>query len=271
MTYGKKDIPKLAFGTFPLKGDAAYNAVKMALEVGYRHLDTAQMYQNEIDLGKAIKTSGLAMDKIFLTTKILPLNYSEDRFIDSLKKSCEDLQVDRVDMLLLHWPPINQPLEPILDLLEYSLELGLSDRIGISNFTSYQIELACKYLRHAIAVNQVEFHAYLDQSKIIKKASSLKIQLMAYCSLARGQVISDPIIRNIAEHHSVNAGAVALNWIIQQGVIPTVLSTNRARALCNIESLKLKLNAEEIKQITKLTQKNIRLVSPSGLSPKWDE
>ena len=271
MGFKKIDIPNLAFGTFPLKGDSAKNAVFTALELGYRHIDTAQMYENELEVGKAIKASGLSTDKIFLTTKILPENYTLDRFIDSLKKSCDELQVDKVNLLLLHWPPIDKPLEPILDLLGSSLTYGLTERIGVSNFTSSLMEIAARYFDNQIAVNQVEFHPLLDQSKLLQKASSLNIKLMSFCSLARGKVVMEPVIKIIAEKYAVSPGAVALSWIMQQNVVATVMSSNRDRARNNMDSVRIHLNNNDMQLITELTQKHLRLVSPPGLAPEWDE
>ena len=148
---------------------------------------------------------------------------------------------------------------------------GLTERIGVSNFTSSLMEIAARYFDNQIAVNQVEFHPLLDQSKLLQKASSLNIKLMSFCSLARGKVVMEPVIKIIAELYAVSPGAVALSWIMQQNVVATVMSSNRDRARNNMDSVRIHLNNNDMQLITELTQKHLRLVSPPGLAPEWDE
>lgn len=264
-------IPELAFGTWPLKGKQAIDSVNRALELGYRHLDTAQMYENEAEVGQAFVASGLPREEVFITTKINPPNYSKVRFLDSALKSRDALQVDSVDLLLLHWPPLNQPLEPLLDLLDSTVDQKITRSIGISNFTIAQMNLACVHLQNPVRVNQVEFHPFLDQSRLLKAATEKNVRLTAYTSLAKGKVASEPLLIEIANRLGKTPGAVALRWIIQQGVIAAMMSTNPQRMRDNKACLEFELTAEDMAQIHKLTQQKLRLVSPEGLAPQWDE
>ena len=130
----------------------------MALELGYRHVDTAQMYDNEADVGKAIADSGLRREDVFIVSKVHPENFSTDRFQPSVRRSLDDLSIASLDLLLLHWPPLDQPIEPVVELLQQAHDLGYAKSIGVSNFTPRLLERACQVGSAPIVINQVEFH-----------------------------------------------------------------------------------------------------------------
>jgi 2,5-diketo-D-gluconate reductase B len=265
-------VPMIGVGTFRLKDDVVIASVKNALDVGYRAVDTAQIYENEAAVGQAIAESGIARDKLYITTKIWIENLSEDNLIPSLKKSLSDLQTDYVDLTLVHWPSPNDAVsveEFMLALLEAKKQ-GLTREIGVSNFTIPLMEEAVAAVgAENIATNQIELSPYLQNRKVVERAKELGIHITSYMTLAYGKALKDEVIQSIAQKHNATPAQVILSWAMGEGysVIPS--STKRENLISNLKATELQLDQEDRDAITKLDC-NDRLVSPEGLAPKWD-
>jgi 2,5-diketo-D-gluconate reductase B len=264
-------IPAIGFGTYPLKDDEADAAIKMALEVGFRHIDTAQMYGNEAVIGKALKAAGVARAELFVTTKVEPSNLTAKAFGPSVRRSLDDLKMDRVDLLLIHWPPDDaKAIEGVIEQLNSVSEQGLTTHIGVSNFPVAYLRRAVAASQRPVATNQVEYHPLLDQTTLKAASDALCIPLTAYCPLARGVVLTDPVVTGIARRLGEPPSAVVLAWIRQMGVIAVPMTTKRANAEANIRSLAITLDAKDMAAITALTSANRRLVSWGAMASLWD-
>jgi len=264
-------IPPFGLGTFRLKDQQVIDSVTTGLELGYRHIDTAQIYGNEAEVGQAIATSGVARGDLFITTKIWTENLSGDRLLDSLKESLQKLRVDQVDLTLIHWPSPNDAL-PVADYVATLAEAkrqGLTRLIGISNFTIAHMSAAIDAVGAAeIATNQVEIHPFLQNRKVVDFARENGIHLTAYMPLAYGKVMQDATLLDIAGKHGVSAAQVALAWSLQQGLAVIPSSTKRANLEGNLQAVKIKLSDQEMKAIAAL-DRGERLANP-GFAPKWD-
>ena len=265
-------IPALGLGTFRLKDDVVIASVKTALELGYRTIDTAQIYDNEAAVGQAIAESGVAREELFITTKIWIENLGKDKLISSLKESLQKLRTDYVDLTLIHWPSPKDAVsveEFMAALLEAKAQ-GLTRQIGISNFTIPLMERAIKAVGvENIATNQIELSPYLQNRKVVDWASEHGIHITSYMTLAYGKALKDQVIAQIADKHKATPAQVILAWAIGEGygVIPS--STKRENLASNLHALGLKLDAEDKKAIAALDC-NDRLVSPESLAPQWD-
>ncbi len=264
-----QDIPLIGLGTWPLKGDECLRAVATGLEVGIRHIDTAQLYGNEREVGQAVAKSGLKREDVFIVTKVMLDNLDPVRFIPSVHRSIEALGTSYVDLLLIHWPP-RQNFEGALASLNEALDTRLARRIGISNFNIAQIEKAQALSAGRLVNLQVEFHTLLDQSRVKATAEKLGMCLSAYSPLARGEVMKHPIIAAIAARLGRPASEVALRWIVQQGVVAIPMTTKRENAASNLRALDFELADLDMAAITALNRQNRRLISPAGWAPQWD-
>ena len=264
------ELPALGFGTFELEPADAEAMVEHALDVGYRHIDTAQMYKNEEAVGRGIHNSGLAREDIFLTTKIWTDNYRDGDLQKSVEKSLERLGTDYVDLLLLHWPNPAISLKETLGALNEVQERGLARNIGISNFTRELVEQAVEISGKPLVTNQVEYHPYLDQQPVLDKLAEHGMALTAYCPLARGEVFKDPTLERIGKAHGKNAGQVALRWLIQQdNVVAVPRSSNPDHVASNFEIFDFDLSEEEMREIAALHSQDGRMIDPS-FAPAWD-
>lgn len=265
-------IPAFGLGTFRLKGQTVIDSVRTALDVGYRAIDTAQIYANEAEVGQAIAESGVPRDDVFLTTKIWIDKLSRDKLIPSLRGSLEKLRTDRVDLTLIHWPSTAgavPPAESLEALLEARAQ-GLTRQIGVSNFNIALLgEAIAMAGREHIATNQVEISPYLQNRKLAAFAREQGIHLTSYMTLAYGKAVQDPVLQQIAGKHGATAAQVALAWALQQGysVIPS--STQRANLESNLKATALRLDDEDLAAIAAL-DRGERLVNPEGIAPQWD-
>jgi len=261
-----------AFGTFPLKKEQLTNALNCAIETGYRAIDTAQMYGNETETGKCIADSGIARDEFLITTKVKPDHFDASLFIPSVEQSLKDLNVDSVDVLLLHWPPADGNIAPSLKLLNAAADAGLAKNIGISNYTSQMMRDALRLTNHALVTNQVEFHPLLNQDILLAAADETGIPLSSYCSVARGEVFKQPLFDELAATYDKSAGQIVLRWIVQQGVSVNTMSTNPVNIEANYNITDFELSAEDMKKISALTKTNYRIVNESIVpwAPDWD-
>jgi 2,5-diketo-D-gluconate reductase B len=265
-------IPAFGLGTFRLKDDVVIASVKTALELGYRTVDTAQIYGNEAAVGQAIEESGVPREELFITTKIWTENLSKDKLIPSLKESLEKLRTDYVDLTLIHWPSPDDAVsveETMLALLE-AKKLGLTRNIGISNFTIPLMEKAIAAVgAENIATNQIELSPYLQNRKVVNWAKEKGIHITSYMTLSYGKALKDKVISRIAEKHNATAAQVILAWAMGEGYAVIPSSTKRENLASNLLARNLKLDAEDQKAIAALDC-NDRLVSPEGLAPNWD-
>ena len=262
-----------SFGTFPLKGEALHAAVAVAAEVGYRAFDTAQMYGNEADTGAALRATGLPRDELCITTKVHPDNFSEERFLPSVEQSLKALGIDRVDVLLLHWPPEDGDVAPSLRRLAQARERGLAAHVGVSNYTVAMMRDAARIVDAPLCTNQVEFHPLIDQSALLAGASEAGIPLSAYCSVARGRVFDHPEFAEIGEACGRSAGQVALRWILQKGVSVNTMSTNPANIRANFDVMDFTLSHVDMARIDALAKReNYRIVTSDLVpwAPDWD-
>ncbi len=265
-------IPSFGVGTFRLKDQVVIDSVRTALELGYRAVDTAQIYGNEAEVGRAIADSGVARSELFLTTKIWTDNYARDRLVPSLRESLDKLRTDHVDLTLIHWPaPGNGvALSEYMSALAEAKALGLTRQIGISNFN---IELT----RQAIAVvgpgeiatNQVELSPYLQNRTLAAFLKAQGIAVTSYMTLAYGKVLKDPVLARIADKHGATVAQVALAWALQLGYAVIPSSTRRENLASNLRARELALDAEDMAQIATL-ERGGREVDPQGLAPAWD-
>ncbi|MBW7984009.1 diketogulonate reductase-like aldo/keto reductase [Enterobacillus tribolii] len=264
-------MPVLGLGTFRLKDQVVIDSVRQGLELGYRHIDTAQIYGNEAEVGEALAQSGVARDELFITTKIWLENLAPEQLLTSLRDSLQKLRVDQVDLTLIHWPnPQTTPsLADSMKALLQAREEGLTRAIGISNFTVAQMQQAIDAVgAENIASQQIELHPFLQNRTVADFSRRNGIPVTAYMPLAYGKVMSDPVIGRIAAQHGVTAAQVALAWSLQMGysVIPS--STKRENLASNLQATSLRLTEQDMADIAAL-DRNERLVSPE-FAPEWD-
>ena len=263
--------PRIGFGTYRHLGDVAYASVTDALEIGYRHIDTAAMYGNEREVGKAIAASKLKRSDVWVTTKIAAEHLGPGQVLPHVKASLERLGMDNVDLLLIHWPSIGDQFaaDDYLAQLSEVKRLGLAANIGVSNFTKKYMEAAVIVLgADAIATNQVECHVFLQNRPIVDYCKTLNIAITAFCPLARGHLSESTALIAIAKTHGVSVEQLGLAFLLAEGHIVIPSSTNRSRIHSNWDAQKIKLSTEEIAAIRKLNQ-NRRLVD-GAWCPKWD-
>lgn len=263
-------IPQIGLGTYPLKGEDLRATVAMALELGIRHIDTAQMYGNERDVGGAVKSASVPRKDLFIVTKVDPGNLGKARFADSVKKSMDDLG-GPADLLLIHWPPADDDLDATVDRLIAEREKGMTRLIGVSNFTPRMLERAQTIAKGALICNQVEFQPLLDQSKLLSAARGQNIVLTAYSPLARGKALQPKVIQDIAARLGRPASEIVLRWIIQQGVVAIPMTTKRANMESNLRALGFTLPDDDMKAITAIGTRQGRTIDPGWMKGRWDD
>lgn len=261
-------IPAIGFGTYPLSGAEAERCVAAALEVGIRHIDTAQMYGNEKQVGRGIATSGVARNDIFLVTKVDPSNLGPTRFADSVKRSIDDLGTVP-DLLLIHWPPSDGDIDGPVERLLREGERGMAKHLGVSNFSPRLMRRAQHLAGGRLICNQIEFHPLLDQSAWLATARELGMALTAYSPLARGRCMEETVVQEIAARHGRPASEVVLRWIIQQGVAAIPMTRRRENAASNLRATEFTLTQDEMDAISALGRRNLRLINPSWMK-SWD-
>lgn len=263
-------LPALGFGVFRMSEDEVERVVPTALDAGFRHFDTAQIYQNEAALGRALQKAGARRDDLFLTTKVWVDNYTADRFAASVDESLDKLKVDRVDLLLLHWPGDQVQLADQIAKLNAVHAAGKTRFIGVSNQNIAQMRQSIELSPALIVTNQIEMHPYLDHRRIAEAAKAAGVALTAYYGMADGVVPRDPVLQAIGKRHGKTAAQVALRWLIQQGFIALSKTAKPERVAENIAIFDFELTDADMAAIGKLARPDGRLVSPPGLAPVWD-
>lgn len=265
-------IPAFGLGTFRLKDQVVIDSVKTGLELGYRAIDTAQIYGNEAEVGQAIAESGVARQDLFITTKVWTDNYAKDKLLPSLKDSLAKLRTDQVDLTLIHWPsPGNAvPVAEFMGALAEAKAQGLTKHIGVSNFNIALMKEAIAAVgAEAIATNQIELSPFLQNRTLVEFAKSQGIHITSYMTLAYGKALQDPVIGAIAKAHDATPAQVILAWAMQLGYAVIPSSTKRENLASNLLAQQLTLSDADMAQIAAL-ERNGRLVSPAGLAPAWD-
>jgi diketogulonate reductase-like aldo/keto reductase len=262
-------IPVIGLGTMTLKDDLCVELVEAALHLGYRHLDTAQMYGNEREVGVGLRGSGVRREDVFLTTKVWFNRLAPGDFERSVDESLSRLDLPWVDLLMIHWPNAQIPLAQSIASLCKVKRSGLTRHIGVANFNIAMIEEAAKLASEPLAALQIEIHPYLDQTKVIAAARRLGMAVVGYCPLARGKVLGDAVLQRIGRAHGKSSAQVALRFLEQQRIIPIPRTSKRERLAENLGSLEFQLSDAEMAEIGKLARADGRVVSPPQ-APKWD-
>nr|WP_315052015.1 aldo/keto reductase [uncultured Brevundimonas sp.] len=270
LTAGDVEIPLLGFGTWQLEPEDARRMVAEALRIGYRHIDTARIYQNEEAVGQGIRDSGVDRDDIFLTTKI----WVEDFADGDLQRAAQG-SVDRLgftpDLLLLHWPKPQPSFEETLGALNDARAKGLTRDIGLSNFPSREFRRAQALSEARLLTNQVEYHPYLKLTPLLETAKDLGSSITAWSPLAQGKIADDAVISEIARAHGKTNGQVTLRWLIQQNVVAIPRTTKESRARENFDIFDFRLSDEEMARIHGLARPHGRIGDWIDPAFRWDD
>jgi 2,5-diketo-D-gluconate reductase B len=268
---GSAHIPLIGLGTWELRGRTCQQVVEQALRLGYRHVDTAEMYDNEREVGEGLRASGVERDDVFITTKVWPSHFSARELERSAKESLSRLRLSEVDLLLLHWPNPQIPLSETLAALGKVKRMGLARNIGVSNFTVALIEQAVKLADEPLVCNQIEMHPFLDQSKVIAACRQRDIAIIAYSPIARGGAKNHAVLARIGKMHGKTAAQVSLRFLVQQGIAVIPRTSRIERLSENLAIFDFELSQTQMAEIAKLAGRDGRIVdyAYSG-SSKWD-
>lgn len=262
-------IPAIGYGTGG-GGRITPETVAAALACGYRHIDTARKYGTEPAVGAGLKAAGVPREEIFLTTKVSHENLAPADFERSTLESLETLGTDYVDLLMVHWPLPTMDLAATMKALAEMKRRGHARHIGVANFNGTLLEEAVRLCPEPLSALQVEFHPYLDQSRMRSLCRRLGLVLVSYCPLARGRLLDDPVLGEIAATHGRTASQVALRYIIQhEGVAAIPGSGNPERIAENLAAGAFSLSEDDMNRIAALARPDGRLVSPAGRAPDW--
>ncbi len=265
------DIPSLGFGTYTLKGDEAARAVDFAIGEGYTHIDTAQIYENEDGVGAGIKKSGVAREKLFVTTKVWRDPFAQGKVMNSVEESLKKLQMEYVDLLLVHWPFPETPVEKLVEGVMEAQAKGRAKLIGVSNFTAAQIEAAIKVSGGKICNDQVEYHPFLSQKTVLDAARKNGMFMTAYSPVARGKAIKDATLKEIGLKYGKTSGQVTLRWLVQQDNVAAIpKSATPENIKSNLDIFDFELSDEDMKKIHALAAPDGRLINPD-FAPQWDK
>jgi diketogulonate reductase-like aldo/keto reductase len=262
-------IPAIGLGTWELRGRACARLVEQALKLGYRHIDTAQVYENEREVGEGLRTSGVRREDVFVTTKVWTTHFAPNDLVRSTKESLAKLRLSEVDLLLLHWPNPQVPLSETLGALARVREIGMVRHIGVSNFTVALIEEAVEACPAPLVCDQVEYHPYLDQTKVREACARHGMGLVAYSPVAKGRIKDDATLTRIGRVHGKTAAQVCLRWLVQQNVAAIPRTSRIERLSENIDIFDFTLSDEEMAEISAMGSAKGRLTD-YGFAPKWD-
>lgn len=263
-------IPEVGLGTYKLYGRECRKTVSQAIEIGYRHIDTAQMYKNEKEVGDAIYSSSVDREELFVTTKLWHTNLEHDDVLQTVEDSLRQLRSHYVDLLLIHWPNSQYPLEQTLEAMLVLKDQGKAMNIGISNFPLGLTQKVVEEMRIPIFTNQVEFHPFLDQLDLLDYTYDNDFLITAYSPLAQGKVLENDLLNEIAEEHGKTPAQVSLRWLIEQENVVTIPKASSEDHLKqNIDIFDFELTDDQFEKIDNL-EKNRRLVNPT-FAPDWSK
>jgi 2,5-diketo-D-gluconate reductase B len=242
-------IPAIGLGTWELRGRVCSRIVEQALRLGYRHIDTAQMYDNERDVGDGLRMSGVPRGEVFVTTKVWPTHFAPPDLERSVKESVARLRLNDVDLLLLHWPSTRVPLAETLGALAKVKREGLARHIGISNFDVQLMQEAVQLCPEPLVCNQIHYHPYLDQAALRQACGALGLAVVAYSPIAKGNVRGDEVLSQIGSRYKKTAAQVTLRWLAQQGVSAIPRTSRVERLSENFSVFDFELTPGEMSQI----------------------
>jgi diketogulonate reductase-like aldo/keto reductase len=271
VTTGGVRIPKIGCGTYPMKGPVCAEIVAEALRAGFRHVDTAQGYDNEAAVGEGILISGVPREGIFITTKVRPQVIGDGPLQRSVEESLKRLKTDTIDLLLIHWPNPEVPVAESMRALSATKRAGLTRAIGVSNFVIAKLDEAIEVSPEPITAVQFEYHPYLDQTRLLAAARRHGLAITAYCPIALGKVAGDPRLVAIGKKHGKSAVQVTLRWLIQQDDVIAIPKTSKPERLKeNLDVFDFRLTDAEMDQISRMTVPNSRLINEPLWVPHWD-
>jgi 2,5-diketo-D-gluconate reductase B len=262
-------IPAIGLGTWDLRGRTCARMVEQALRLGYRHVDTAEMYGNESEVGEGLRACGIVRREVFITTKVWQDHLARRAFERATRDSLAKLRLSEVDLLLIHWPNPRIPLADTIGALCKMKREGLTRHVGISNFTVDLVAEAVKLATEPLVTNQIEWHPYIDQSKVIGASRRHGLSVTAYSPIARGRAIDDDTLQAIGLRHRKSAGQVCLRFLIQEGAIVIPRTSKRERLAENMAIFDFELAPAEMEEVRSLANPRGRIVNWSG-SPNWD-
>jgi 2,5-diketo-D-gluconate reductase B len=254
-------IPLVGLGTWELRGRSCARVVEQALRLGYRHIDTAEIYDNEREVGEGLNASDVKRSEVFLTTKIWPSHFAPRALERAARDSLVRLRQSEVDLLLLHWPNPQIPLEETLGALCKVKRDGLARHIGVSNFTVAMIEEAARLSSEPLVCDQVECHPYLDQSKVLAACRANFMAMVAYSPIARGNAKNDKVLAGIGAAHEKTAAQVCLRYLVQQNIVVIPRTSKLDRLTENASIFDFKLNEMEMRAIAALARPDGRVVN----------
>jgi diketogulonate reductase-like aldo/keto reductase len=273
VTVGDASIPVIGYGTWPLKDEECARGVATALQCGYRHIDTAEMYGNEAAVGEGLRAGGVPRDEIWLTTKVWWENIGDGPLQRSAEASLKRLGVDQVDLLLIHWPSKTIPLAESIRALNDAKRRGLTRHIGVSNFPTRMLDEAVALSEAPLIANQCEYHPHLDQSKVLAACRRHGMAFVSYCPLGRGAVggvLEEPVVREIADRLGRTPAQVVLRWHIQQpSVVAVPKSGNPKRIAENFDVFNFALDDADMQRLSALARPDGRVVNLE-FAPEWD-
>src|SRR3954470_15904461 len=262
-------IPAIGLGTWELRGRTCARLVEQALRLGYRHIDTAQVYENEREVGEGLRGSGVKRDEVFITTKVWTSHFTPNDLERSVKESLVKLRLTEVDLLLLHWPNLQVPLSETLGALARARQLGLARHIGVSNFTVALIEEAVAVCPEPLVCDQVEYHPYLDQTKVREACARHGMAVVAYSPLVKGRIKNDRALLRIGDRYRKTAAQVCLRWLVQQNVAAIPRTSKLERLSENLAIFDFELSDEDMREISGMGSAGGRLTD-FAFAPKWD-
>jgi diketogulonate reductase-like aldo/keto reductase len=262
-------IPMLGLGTWQLNGSLGSRVTEQALRLGYRHLDCALIYGNEKEVGEGLHASGVKREDVFITTKVPHTELAPPALERAVKQSLKNLRVSDVNLLLIHWPNPHIPLAETLGAMAKVKKEGYARHIGISNFTVALVEEAVKLSSEPIVTNQIEWHPYLDESKVKAACDQHGIAVTAYCPIARGRAVGDEVLTSIGKKYGKTAGQVSLRWLLQKGAIVIPRTSKVERLSENMAIFDFALSAQDMAAIDALSKPAGRVVNV-GWAPNWD-
>ncbi|MFL6796215.1 MAG: aldo/keto reductase [Xanthobacteraceae bacterium] len=262
-------IPAIGLGTSSL--DNCAEIVATAIKLGYRHIDTAWKYGTERGVGEGLRAAGLPRGEVFLCTKVSHEYLRPDDFARSVDESLKNLDVDYVDLLLVHWPNDESPLEGTMTALAKAKRTGLARHLGVANFNIALLDQAIALCPEPLVNLQAECHPYIDQTKLLEACRKRHMLFTAYCPLGRGRLLADPVLAQIGAKHHRSPAQIALRWLVQQGnIIPIPRSSNPERVADNLDVFDFALSPDDMDRIGTLKRSNGRIANPAGRAPAWD-
>jgi len=263
-------IPVIGYGTMALP-ERPVELVAAAIAAGYRAIDTARKYGTEQFVGEGIRASRIARGDLFVTTKVTEENAREADFMRSVETSLKTLGLDYVDLLLVHWPQPKVPFKETLGALAKAKRQGMTRHIGVSNFTLAMLDEAVSVCPEPLVTNQVEYHAYLPQDRMLAALKRHGMFLTAYCPVARGQLLTDPVVGEIAQAHGKTPAQVCLRWLVQQPDVAAVPRALEERHIVeNLDIFDFTLSDDEMRRLSALRKRQVRIADPPERAPKWD-